>query len=136
MKICSKCETDKEDVEFSKNSGRSDGLQAWCKACSSARRTEWGRENPDKIQKNARYSNYRIHPEEYAKLWEKQNGICALCPTDLSLKTPDIDHDHATGEVRGLLCHRCNTLVGWYESIVDHKKIIQYLSQIPTDDPS
>lgn len=43
---------------------------------------------------------------------ELQDGKCAICkePMDQSY----IDHDHETGEVRGLLCHRCNSGLGFF----------------------
>jgi len=46
---------------------------------------------------------------------EMRTGACDICGTrewNGRHKNPHIDHDHATGEVRGLLCHNCNLLVG------------------------
>lgn len=40
-----------------------------------------------------------------------QKGACAICKQSF-VKTPHIDHDHLSKEVRGLLCGRCNTLLG------------------------
>jgi hypothetical protein len=45
---------------------------------------------------------------EYARLLEAQGGHCALCPNTPKTRRLHVDHDHATGKVRGLLCHRCN----------------------------
>jgi hypothetical protein len=51
-----------------------------------------------------------------------QRGLCAICgrpPTTTRRNLSpvlDRDHDHKTGYVRGLLCRRCNILVGWLES--------------------
>jgi hypothetical protein len=56
---------------------------------------------------------YGLKKGEYAQLYEFQGGVCALCrrATGASRRL-SVDHDHATGEVRGLLCRPCNTLLG------------------------
>jgi len=50
----------------------------------------------------------RLSADDYAARLEAQGGGCALCGTKPKTRRLDVDHDHATGEVRGLLCHRCN----------------------------
>lgn len=52
--------------------------------------------------------------EQYARLLAAQGGHCALCPNGPKTRRLHVDHEHATGKVRGLLCHRCNrTLATW-----------------------
>lgn len=53
--------------------------------------------------------------EAYQALLKDQNNACAICRTPFGLKTPDIDHDHETGKVRGLLCRACNLLLGHFQ---------------------
>jgi hypothetical protein len=50
-------------------------------------------------------------------LLESQQGRCAICDREeLEMRTPLVmDHNHKTGVIRGLLCHRCNLLVGLIE---------------------
>lgn len=59
---------------------------------------------------------YGITLEEYSALFEAQGGLCALCrrePTEgISLH---VDHDHETGEIRGLLCFLCNNALGDFD---------------------
>lgn len=45
---------------------------------------------------------------EYARLLAAQGGGCAICGAKPKTRRLHVDHDHATGWVRGLLCHRCN----------------------------
>ena len=59
--------------------------------------------------------NYGITLGEYNSLLEKQNGVCAICSLPQKSKRNTrfcVDHDHTTGEVRGLLCDSCNRGIG------------------------
>jgi hypothetical protein len=54
---------------------------------------------------------YRLSIEQYDAMFQEQNGLCAICggPPRVGMnKKLHIDHDHATGKVRGLLCMHCN----------------------------
>jgi hypothetical protein len=58
-------------------------------------------------------ARYGLTPEDYAKRLDDQGGRCAVCNgIEQTGRALAIDHDHATGEVRGLLCGRCNTALG------------------------
>lgn len=55
--------------------------------------------------------------EEYDALLAAQGGGCAICGNPPKTRRLDVDHDHRTGKVRGLLCHRCNrALPSWIEA--------------------
>ncbi len=61
--------------------------------------------------------NYNLTPEQWNTIFISQEGKCAICGThqeNLKRKLV-VDHDHITDRVRGLLCFRCNTLVGFLE---------------------
>ena len=49
-----------------------------------------------------------VTDDEYARLLEAQGGGCAICGAKPKTRRLHVDHDHKTGKVRGLLCHRCN----------------------------
>ena len=61
-----------------------------------------------------RVSKYDITVEEYARIFLAQAGMCAICQEPFDFPQLVVDHDHATGEVRGLLCHRCNLGLGLF----------------------
>ena len=69
--------------------------------------------------------------EDIARLFEAQQGKCGSCSEILRWdKQTHIDHDHATQKLRGLLCERCNHVLGKVrDSIGVLEKLIQYLQQ-------
>jgi len=63
-------------------------------------------------------NKYEISAEQFSEMLHQQNGTCAMCHTkhwDVAYHRLCVDHDHKTGKARGLLCHKCNRLVGQYE---------------------
>lgn len=66
-------------------------------------------------------NTYGITPEQYNEFLVKQDGKCPVCHNQLPLKSV-IDHNHETGEVRGILCIGCNLIVGTVEK---RKKLIE-----------
>jgi hypothetical protein len=100
-----------------------------------ARVRSWQRANPDRVKAWARKSRgkrlkklreihlrnkFGLTPVEFDTLLAAQDGACALCdapPTSgISLH---VDHDHGTGEIRGLLCMRCNNALGLFREDPD-----------------
>lgn len=64
---------------------------------------------------------------EYMAMVDAQGGKCKICNLP-DKKRLAVDHCHATGVVRGLLCMSCNTKLGWYESRLD--AITDYLKEL------
>lgn len=58
---------------------------------------------------------YAISLEEYNKMLDIQNYRCAICKNRTRTAVLNVDHDHITGKVRGLLCSRCNTGLGRFQ---------------------
>ena len=112
------------------------------------RTRRWQEENPDRYRaKAAAYAadgrkalsnrrhhlkkKYGITLEAYDDTLAEQGGVCAICSRD---PRPDIslhvDHNHETGELRGLLCFSCNVTVGHVREDHDHlTAIARYLHE-------
>ena len=75
---------------------------------------------------------YGIGMKEYMELFKKQNGLCAICGlpqlTDSNKKYFDVDHDHKTGKVRGLVHGKCNRAIGAFED--ERSRIIAALEYL------
>ena len=78
------------------------------------------------------YSLYRLTPGQWQAIFERQQGCCAICGTsqdDLGY-TLEIDYNHKTGKVRGLLCKKCNLGIGMFgEDVENIYKVIKYLEK-------
>lgn len=94
-----------------------------CKACNSSAAHERRLE-----------TMYGITPEEYRRIFhDVQGGRCAVCRNQPRSIRFAVDHDHKTGEVRGILCKRCNhdLLGGGHDSIDTLWNAIVYLIHPP-----
>ena len=105
------------------------------KEALSEYRKEYAKKNKEKIadfQKEYRKTHkeerlnhqylrkYNISLNEVKELYKKQDGKCALFGEELKWgRECHLDHDHKTGEVRGLLCYKCNLMVGFAEDNVE-----------------
>jgi len=152
-KTCSRCGLKKANVEFHISRSRPDGLNIYCKDCSTEfskvryadpqkrsimliRGRMWREKNPEADVRKHLRRKYGMTLEQYNTLFDKQKGLCALCSKPESVKRnskserPErlaVDHCHDTGRIRGLLCFKCNTAVG---SIGDDeesaKRVVEY----------
>ena len=69
------------------------------------------------VTPNKRVKKYGITAFDFDRFLAQQKGVCAICKKNESHKNKknlSVDHDHTTGKVRGLLCHRCNTALGLF----------------------
>lgn len=113
MKICRRC-------------GSSYLTGSRCAACRKRQAKEgWQRlkDNPEYKEYKRAYNSrpdvrakrrerqirqYGLTSETYTKLFEEQKGVCAICKRLSKGRALAVDHDHTTGDVRGLLCTACN----------------------------
>lgn len=149
MLRCSTCKEIKRKTDFYASKKLSRGFDYHCKVCRRAITAEHARRNPEKkkvayqqwadqnkshLAKKSREYKHRylfgLEPEDYRDLVEAQGGVCAICRTAGNRLC--VDHDHGTGEVRGILCTKCNLTLGYYENGLKMKTHIDsYLSTPP-----
>lgn len=125
--ICNSCGKEYPMTEeyFYRNNTQKRGLRQPCKECCYDRR----------FRKRTLYK-YRMSNDEYIKIYNNQNGKCAICrKTENAIrkgrKVPlSVDHSHDTGIIRGLLCTNCNIGLGMFNDDVKLMKgAIKYLSK-------
>jgi hypothetical protein len=100
-KLCPGCKQVKPRTEWHRRTSASDGLNVYCKACSSQRSRR------DYLKRT-----FGLTPEELDAMIAAQGGVCAICRDG---KPEHIDHDHETGRVRGVLCGPCNMGLGLFK---------------------
>lgn len=150
MKKCPKCNVLKDDSLFNKSKAAKDGLSGYCKQCNVEKYYEYKSKNPEAVKKRAneyyiknkdriRHLAYQrdfgITLEDYNTQLEAQKHKCAICGSKDENKELAVDHCHATGKVRGLLCWRCNGTLGKFEDNVELlQSAINYLNNPPYED--
>lgn len=147
VKACGKCGETKPLLSFYAHRTTSDGRANYCMECQKAASREWRKNNADRVKaNNARQQTdaklkrakrgahrrwwlalYGLNVEQYETLLAEQGGVCAICLKPESYidsrtgnpRRLSVDHDHATGKVRGLLCGRCNRMLGYINDDAD-----------------
>lgn len=136
MAYCSGCDSEKLTSEFSKDSGTPRGIKSRCKEC---RKQEY-QANKQQAAKAMRRRNLRVKFDisnaEYIELSHAQGDVCAACGQPETriingiLLPLSIDHDHATGKIRGLLCQACNLGLGYFRDNIENlSNAIDYLME-------
>lgn len=137
-KTCSTCKDTKDISLFGKNKYSKDKLTSNCLECKNKASREWDKRNserkrkankewyhrvkseqPDKFplqRRRAKFKRvYGITLDEYDEMLKSQDYKCVTCGkehNDTEQEKLRVDHCHATGKVRGLLCHNCNISLG------------------------
>jgi hypothetical protein len=95
-----------------------------------------GKARPKTPEQKVKYSLVRTAqelnttPEQIKELEAEQGGVCAICgkPPKVGGRRLSVDHDHATGKIRGMLCTRCNTALGSFDDDIERiTKAADYL---------
>lgn len=126
-KSCTKCGVEKELTEYTKNFNKKWGksyLRSSCRECDNARNRKYHADNKAKrAQQHKDWRNKKVFglgDGEYETMLANQGGVCAICKKECTSKPSlAVDHDHATGKVRGLLCSNCNNGLGRFKDDVE-----------------
>jgi hypothetical protein len=115
QKWCPDCDAVLPLVDFVRTVQSKSGYSAYCKPCHNAR----SRASREKVGGSRSYHltrRYGITAAEADHRLALQGGLCAICKT---APAQHVDHDHATGAVRALLCFNCNGGLGQFKDDPD-----------------
>ena len=148
MKTCSRCGEEKADDEYYPNYGgnrcilcvrevkresnakiKAQDPDAW-RARQRVYQNRYNQRFPEvrrAVEHRRRMRRFGLTTEEYDLMMEDQNAKCAICGLPSEGKALAVDHDHETGEVRGLLCGPCNMALGQLEPSNRLDAAVQYL---------
>lgn len=123
---CPGCRTYQAVEVFGRNKATRDGRNVYCKPCHNTK----GRASRERAGGARNYhlmARYGITAAEYDAMVIAQDGLCKLCRE----RPPQhVDHDHVTGEVRGLLCSCCNQGLGNFrDSVATLRVAADYLER-------
>jgi hypothetical protein len=86
--------------------------------------------DPARVLSNARQRLYGISSDRFQEMLEEQEGKCVLCLRVFSEELKNyVDHDHVTGNVRGILCNRCNIRLAAVEDAMWLERAKRYLEK-------
>lgn len=146
--MCSRCGVEKDIDSFrlpktSNGKPNVNGVrQSQCRPCNSENAQDWTRRNPERRLTYKRtydpsyhrarklMKTYGISLDDYEYMLDRQGGVCAICSQPETVaygggegKFLQVDHCHATGLIRGLLCGCCNRGIGMFD---DEMKFLPY----------
>lgn len=128
LMLCCVCREWLTPTRFGKNHRRRRGLNPWCKRCGESKGREVAKKN--RFGGARRYhllGKYGIDVHELDELIKDQRGLCALCREQ---DAQQVDHDHASGHIRGVLCGGCNAGLGQFmEDPEIIRRAIDYLKR-------
>lgn len=118
-KICPQCGDEKVLSEYGRDKNAKNGHHSWCRQCVNEQKRRRARaKDPVVRSAEARAQNLRrkyfLTTEQAEELWLSHNGQCAICKANLGplRQGHAIDHCHESKRVRGLLCMKCNMMLG------------------------
>jgi hypothetical protein len=132
FKVCIKCKVEKSVSEFWPRGGRQKGqVDSYCKPCANERKKIWDDDNKYRRKLVLIKNLYGIDEEEYVGLINRAAGRCESCGDPFIGSWKDqmnVDHNHTTGVVRGMLCSSCNIALGLLkEDEIRIEKLLSYL---------
>lgn len=124
-KRCSSCHQILPISSFGINRTTRDKLMRQCRVCNNSRVNKYNKNNSKRVYGKPAYLRHGLSRSAYENLMDKQGWSCAIC----NVKSDKfvIDHDHACCPgayscgncIRGVLCHSCNSGIGFFADSVD-----------------
>ena len=114
IKACTHCKTEKplDAVNFPPHNRTKSGYDSWCRACRATYRND-----------NCRGRFRSVISDEALKEIKATTKECVICGDEGKLV---VDHDHKTGQVRGMLCNHCNRGLGHFR---DDPTLLEFAAQ-------
>lgn len=153
-RVCKSCGETKDCSEFSPEITSPGKLSTRCKSCLAGlsrrarrkRREETPKEYSEWMRARNLWNSYKLTSQAYNEMLLSCGGVCEVCGSPPGKKPLFVDHCHATGRIRGLLCGHCNTSLGLLrEDISIMERLIKYTIRTssngkpdpsPSSDPS
>lgn len=150
MRTCGKCKKEKPASDFP-HRDRGNGVLvpvSKCRQCDTDYSRDWRDNNRERV--NSRARTYRVNnpetalrnqirhsarilgldPDDVQEHFAQHHGRCDICGKPPKDKRLAIDHDHVTGEFRGLLCRKCNSALGHFDDDLSYLvAAVQYLQR-------
>lgn len=130
--------------KFNKDKSRKDEHQNYCRVCTRKFTKDWMELNKGRVktyrkgwndeyrQESLLIERYRITLNDYNIMLVNQNYCCKICLKHRSQfkKALHVDHCHTTGKIRGLLCFKCNSVLGYFKDDINlFQNAINYLKR-------
>lgn len=125
VKTCTMCNVEKPLEAFrSRGGAMTHLLKSRCNTCLYSEHKKWAENNPDRVREYRNKDSWTlakrcarrgITPEQLFDRYERQEECCAICKDEIKIIDSAIDHNHATGEFRGVLCKQCNRALGMFK---------------------
>ena len=121
--ICTRCKQSKPATPeaFPLHNKKRNGLDSWCRACRAQYRNEI-----------CRGQHRAVISDEQLKQIKHEVTECVICGVSEKLV---VDHDHVTGQVRGMLCNHCNRGLGHFRDDPELLEFARMYLLASNDDP-
>jgi DNA-binding MarR family transcriptional regulator len=111
LRRCSRCHKRQSILLFHRESGG--GRAKICKTCKNKQ-----------TKRNDLARRYGISEAQLTQLLQEANNRCTLCGDEETYRQLSIDHNHTTGKIRGILCHRCNIFLWTVKESPERAKLL------------
>ena len=135
-KQCQLCNVTKSLKDFHTSKTTKDGYSTYCRKCKYQLniRSDNKRLSEDRTKFLEQRKNWNLKKtfgitiKDYYVMFNKQDKVCAICHQSKVKKMLSVDHCHKTNKIRGLLCDKCNYMIGLANDDINIlKSAIKYL---------